>query len=135
MKDLVGLFISYWQDIFYLISKVLLVNRRYYKLTLLIKLILLIILIKKYLSITPWFFWYIKCYISLTIQNCQQVFLWKIICVELSIILGKQFHFLWCLIFTPPEHYEKMGDQAKRATVRKEHLSSPKTLKKTWIIS
>ena len=35
------------------------------------------------------------------------------ISTELSIVLGKQFHFLWCSILTLPEHYEKNGGSGK----------------------
>ena len=50
------------------------------------------------------------------------------ISTELSIVLGKQFHFLWCSILTLPEHYEKNegggggAPQVKRATEKEGHL-------------
>ena len=54
-------------------------------------------------------------------SNWRQVFLLKIISIELSIILDNQFHFLWCSIFTLPEYYERNGGYPLN--------------KKTWIIS
>ena len=49
------------------------------------------------------------------------------ISTELSIVLGKQFHFLWCSILTLPEHYEKNGGSGKTG-----HCEGRAPLKKVY---